>query len=40
MTSAQIKQKKVTPKQRVFIEKTTKKVIKDYGKTLKLLAKE
>lgn len=40
MISATIKQKKVTPQQKAFIESATKKVLKDYGKTLKLLAKE
>lgn len=40
MTAKQIKQKTVTPKQKAFINATLKKVVKDYGKTLELLAKE
>jgi hypothetical protein len=40
MTNATIKQKKVTAKQKAFIDIATKKVVKNYGKTLKLLAKE
>lgn len=40
MTVMQIKQKTITPKQKAFIEAATKRVIKKYGKTLDLLAKE
>jgi len=35
-----IKQKTATAKQKAFIDMATKKVVKNYGTTLKLLAKE
>ncbi|HVW23327.1 MAG TPA: hypothetical protein VHB51_02510 [Candidatus Saccharimonadales bacterium] len=40
MTSTTIKRKKATAEQKAFIDIANKKVIKKYGKTLKLLAKE
>lgn len=40
MTSETITNKTTTPKEKVFIERVIKRVIKQYGKTLQLLSKE